>query len=332
MRGTVTQAVVLSAALIGLGTAYSVYYMTWLDTSNPHVTNAPHPLQDTHYFASKQNPLNILFIKRLWFWTTASFTALFQASPERAQTWGRAYRFTTATALWFLFTAWFFGPAVLERVISLTGGACSVTLPTGYVVDLPLEFCQPGGPRAVSPATHPGLFAASLAIPELPTWSARPRMRRGHDISGHIFLLTMSTLFLVDQIAEFRRATGLGPRNAIQKAALAGATAVVGLEFFSMYITGLYFHTATEKFSGFREWKDVLRTARWANHAFIVLGLAGYIITQAPFLQSSASVHDEPVSSIPVQTTSGAGPPLKMTDVAPGQEGMTDEEVQTVAP
>jgi hypothetical protein len=253
MRSSVYLALAASVALIGLGTTYSIYYDTWLDTSDPTRTSLPHPLHGQHVFASKQNPLNTLYLKRLWFWTTAAFAALFQATHPRAQTYEALYQYIAETGVWLVFTSWFFGPALLERIILATGGECSVTLPSGYVVPLPVKYCLPGAPRAVSPATHPSLFAASLVVPEL-SWHSQPRMRRGHDISGHIFLLTMSTLFLADQIAAFRRAAPAPARTTVQKAALGGALAVVAVNLFSMYVTSVYFHSASEKLSGFRKW------------------------------------------------------------------------------
>jgi hypothetical protein len=244
-------AALISTALIFAGTGYSIYYSTWLDTSDPLLTGQPHPLNATHYFASKQNPLNIIFLKRLWFWTTAAFGAMFFTSPPSAQTYERIYKYTVETALWWIFTSWFFGPALLERVIAITGGECSVTLPSGYLIRLPAEYCYPGGPKHISPATHPTLFAASLLVPEMEKWKARPRLRKGHDISGHIFLLTMSCLFLVDQLLETRRARGT--REPLNKYAMYAASLMIAVEFFSMYVTSVYFHSPSEKFTGLRE-------------------------------------------------------------------------------
>jgi hypothetical protein len=249
MRTSVKTTLTVLAALVALGTSYSQYYQTFLDTSDPSITSLPHPLHDTHFFASKQNPLNTLFLKRLWFWTSAAFIGLFLTSPGSARNKERLYQYGAATAVWALFTSWFFGPALIERVVGFTGGECVVTLPSGYVLKLPDQYCYTSG--AVSPATHPTLFAASLLVPETASWSARPRLRRGHDVSGHIFLITMSALFLVDQLAKSRGA-GREAWPSSHRWAVLGTWAVVALEMFASYVTSVYFHLPQEKFTGFR--------------------------------------------------------------------------------
>lgn len=270
MRTSVLAALAASAVLITIGTSYSLYYNTWLDTSNPSLTSSPHHLHDTHYFANKRNPLNTFFIKKLWGWTTVAFLLLFITSPRIARTRERLLQYAAATAVWASFTAWFFGPALLERVIGLTGGECVVTLPSGYVLSLPAEFCYPGGPASVGPLTHPKLFTA-LVLPETDGWSARPRLRRGHDISGHIFLLTMSTLFLVEQVARSADLRGI-KWEASHRLAVLAAMAVVAADLFSMYVTSVYFHSAGEKLSGF------------------FLGVAGFLVTQLPVFNDSTLV------------------------------------------
>ena len=62
------------------------------------------------------------FTKKLWRWVTLAFLALFTTSPSHthrvAQT--RVLQFLAATAVWLGFTGWFFGPALLERLIANT--------------------------------------------------------------------------------------------------------------------------------------------------------------------------------------------------------------------
>jgi hypothetical protein len=59
-----------------LGTAYSVFFETYLDTSNPLLAHLPHPAQDTSYFARKSNVFNTVFVKRAWGWTVGVSVAL----------------------------------------------------------------------------------------------------------------------------------------------------------------------------------------------------------------------------------------------------------------
>ena len=55
---------------LALGTAYSVLFETYLDTSDPYLASlVRHPAHDRSYFARKRNVLNTLFVKRAWGWT-----------------------------------------------------------------------------------------------------------------------------------------------------------------------------------------------------------------------------------------------------------------------
>ena len=245
-------------AVAVFGTVYSVAYKTYLDTSNPLLTSLPHPLHKTHYFATKENLINVFFIKKLWGWTTAAFVALYFTSPMSLQTKERLYKFFAETAIWLLFTGWFFGPSLLERFTASTGGECIAHLPSGAILTVPQEFCY--RKSTISFSTHPELFQASLTPPDN-SWSSIPRLRRGHDVSGHLFLLTMSTLFLAEQVSySFRRLQAAGGRpedawSQLHKGAVVGTLAVIALEFFATYTTAVYFHTPLEKFTGFRTYR-----------------------------------------------------------------------------
>jgi hypothetical protein len=186
-------AIGLASSIVLLGTAYSVQYNTFLDTSNPLLTSLPHPLHPSHYFANKANPLNVYFIKKAWGWTSLAFAALFLTLPptegsvvvSRSKARSRMLKWVAETAVFIVFVGWFFGPALLERLIAASGGECVVVLPSGYVMQLPVEMCYQSS--TISPATHPSLFAASLMVPEVETWKARPRLRKGHDVSGEFY-------------------------------------------------------------------------------------------------------------------------------------------------
>jgi hypothetical protein len=230
-----------------IGTIYSVAYNTYLDTSNPYLSHLPHPLGNTDYFANKSNLLNVIFIKRAWGWTSAAFIFLYLTSPPDTQAIERIYKWLAETAVWLMFTSWFFGPAVLERVIALSGGECMLVLPTGGVISVPQEYCHTRS--LLSPLTHPNLFSPPFLLPET-NWHATPRMRRGHDISGHVFLLTMSILFLADQLnSSLKR--GSPPWPHIHKWAVAANVTLISIWLFASYTTGVYFHTVFEKFTGY---------------------------------------------------------------------------------
>jgi len=232
------------AVVVASATVYSVLHDTYLDTSNPLLTHLPHPLGKTHYYANKANYLNVYFIKKAWAWTSAAFLFSWITSPPSTRTAERVWKWVAQTAMWLVFTTWFFGPSLFERAILASGGECLLTLPAGDLVVVPAEHCFTKS--YLSPQNHPHLFAATSAL--APNWSATPRLRRGHDISGHIFLLIMSTLFLVDQLRfSFR----VDRRSALHTVATVLNIALIGLWLFATYTTSLYFHSPLEKVTGF---------------------------------------------------------------------------------
>ncbi|TDL22592.1 hypothetical protein BD410DRAFT_209148 [Rickenella mellea] len=255
----------LTAILIG-GTLYSVAFNTFLDTSDPLLTSLPHPQHALSYFARKQNILNQLFIKKSWGWTTAAFIALWTTSPREARTRGRFYKWVVATTVWLLFTTWFFGPAVGERVTALSGGQCVVRMPSGILVPVPSSYCVTR--EALSPATHPDIFPVAVVVPD-GDWRTRPKLVRGHDISGHVFLLTMSSLFLADQL---HATIALPNPTTIHSFAILTVCGLVSLWMFATYTTSVYFHTPIEKLTGY------------------LVGVAGFLCTQLPFLQDPTPV------------------------------------------
>ncbi|KDQ57778.1 hypothetical protein JAAARDRAFT_69860 [Jaapia argillacea MUCL 33604] len=276
---------------VTLGTAYSLYYNTYLDTSDPHITNLPHHLASTDYFASKSNPLNVYFIKYAWAWTTLAFLFHFLTSPPNAKTMERVAKFAAETGVWMVFTSWFFGPAVFDRLLAASGGECVVNLPSGYILSVPNEYCYTKS--TISPATHPGLFAASLLVPDAHEWNGgKARLRRGHDVSGHVFLLVMATLFLADQVrTSWRRvdgvrgvggrsgkgSTGGGKWSKAHTWAVGVNIGLIGLWLFASWTTSVYFHSPMEKLTGF------------------LLGLAGFSVTLLPIFQPE-------IASVPYHT------------------------------
>ncbi|KAJ7497440.1 inositol phospholipid synthesis and fat-storage-inducing TM-domain-containing protein [Mycena latifolia] len=262
MSTTTRIAFVALSSVVLLGTAYSVVYNTYLDTSNPLLTHLPHPLGKTHRWASKGNPLNVYFIKKAWAWTSAAFLLAWGTGPPSGRTAVRLGRWLAASAVWLVFTAWFFGPALFERIVLASGGECVLTLPDGTPLSLPAEYCHTRAP--VSPDTHPALFAASqtAASVGLPSeWRATPRLRRGHDVSGHIFLLTLSILLLAQQLGPSFRLTRWSTPHTI---AVCANLALISIWLFASGTTSVYFHSPGEKITGY------------------LLGLACFAVAQIP--------------------------------------------------
>ena len=275
-------------AIVLLGTLYSVVHDTYLDTSNPLLSHLPHKLSNTHYFATKSNPLNVYFIKKSWGWTTLAFFASFITAPSQVRTKQRVFKFLTLTVIWLLFTSWFFGPALLERITVFSGGQCIFPLPSGDLITIPDQFCHTRS--TLTPHTHPDLFTSlqmkAFAPPE--GFRIVPRIRNGHDISGHIFILTMSTLFLADQLRPSFRA---GRWSSLHGWAIAANIVLIWIWLFACYTTSVYFHAPFEKFTGlgtFPCFPCLHLTGGWliVLSLSLALGVASFVITQLPFLNA----------------------------------------------
>ncbi|CUA66796.1 hypothetical protein RSOLAG22IIIB_00244 [Rhizoctonia solani] len=166
---------------------------------------------------------------------------------------------------------WFFGPSLFHRLAAVSGAQCVIHLPpspdaTSNFVNVPAEFCLQHLP--VSPATHPALFASDFVMSRLaathspdPKWRAIPRLYSGHDISGHMFLLTMSIFFLAEQISlslpllypSLEPVPGTVRHRAsfLHEVAVKASTALLGIWFLMSWTTAIYFHTPFEKVTGF---------------------------------------------------------------------------------
>ncbi|KIY49086.1 hypothetical protein FISHEDRAFT_42007 [Fistulina hepatica ATCC 64428] len=252
------------SAIIVFGTIYSVVYGTYLDTSDPLITHLAHPLSKSVYWANKSNFLNVYFIKKAWAWTSGVFLLAFFTSPASARTARAFYKWVIGTLTWYAFTSWFFGPPLFERVIVASGGQCVLSLPAGNIVTVPQEYCH--SHATLSPATHPDLFASVASTPVMEWAGGRPRLRLGHDVSGHIFLLTMSVLLLSDQLKTSLRAPGAWSMSRVL--GLVASIAMIAIWLFASYTTSVYFHSPLEKATGY------------------VLGVAAYVVTQLPELLS----------------------------------------------
>jgi len=275
----------LIAIIVASGTTYSYIHGTYLDTSNPLLTHLPHPSHKHSYFASKQTILNKAFVKYAWGWTSLAFWAVWFTAQEQTVVGGvktveAIGRWVTATAVWAAFASWFFGPSLFARILNLSGGECVIAIPPPpslaggdakvEIISVPTQLCQ--ARTLVSPQTHPGLFvhppvaayvADSMSVQ--PTFKAIPRLYKGHDVSGHTFILTLATLFLVDALLKAKRGSVKGASLGAQ----VGAWSLVSLWLVMIWATAVYFHTWEEKASGF------------------VIGVIGYAISQLPFSSSA---------------------------------------------
>ena len=99
------------------------------------------------------------------------------ATKKRVQ---GALRWALATTWWIFVTQWFFGPAMVDRGFTMTGGACDF-------VNL-VETDQ-----AESNAAQ--RFVSGVACK-----AHGGKWYGGHDISGHVFLLVLGSFFLFEEV------------------------------------------------------------------------------------------------------------------------------------
>jgi len=196
-----------------------------------------------------------------WFWTTLAFTLL-QATtrPSNAQKHytQAGLRYALVTVSWILTTQWFFGPALIDRSFTITGGHCEPQL-----VDT----------AGLKDAIEMARLSSGIACK-----AAGGHWRGGYDISGHVFMLVLSSAFLLyelhisdrdsshpsvspqaaarlahDMTEEERKAVGGWETETQAKISIWSryfTYAVVGLDFWMLMMTAIWFHTWLEKLAG----------------------------------------------------------------------------------
>lgn len=255
-------------------------------SSQPASPLAPSLATDLHlsespvnYFARKNNIFNVYFVKIGWLWTTAAFVSLliFQplysssrresSSQQEARfrrTLQAVLRYALATTVWYLATQWFFGPAIIDRGFVATGGKC----------ERALEEVGKMAAGQSSPTDLETLFTAATCK------SAGGAWRGGHDISGHVLMLVLATGLLAFEAvgasarapACLSRSDPTGDTGRERKASDADNTTVidstntggfartwslrlvwgvVGLGWWMLFMTAIWFHTWMEKVSVF---------------------------------------------------------------------------------
>lgn len=254
---------------------------TQLGPLPPTIALPPH--HALNYWANRKNIVNRIFVKKAWLWTTAAWLAqlfflrLAPATPRLKKDEARSgqeqatitspvsisvLRYIVATGAWLLFANWFFGPPLAERILTATGAVCvpGSNAGLGKVEEM---YCRTRTP--LSSTTHPALFASSGTAK-----SIRAAWRGGHDISGHTFIMVLSSLLLLEDIAPYlaalvansavgravfgdakvdqRARAVVGEQKA--KLAVAASVALVGLWSWMLLNTAIYFHTPQEKVSG----------------------------------------------------------------------------------
>lgn len=251
---------VVFPAMLVFGTIFSI--ISPQTRASPYDPVAQAHLQDPSYspsyFARKSNLFNVLFVKRGWAWITVAFFAFVFTHPSTANIERRAraiFRWFAVTSMWFLVTQWCFGPALIDRGFRWTGGRCELA-------KREIEF---------------GADTVGDKVTAVACKAAGGKWKGGHDISGHVFLLTLGTAFLMQEVGwavlrwsgkrneercvvmndgalksanvEADHAMGEGAAQPVLGFGGKFAVGVMGLSSWMLLMTAIYFHTWFEKVS-----------------------------------------------------------------------------------
>ncbi|GFF30680.1 FIT family protein CG10671 [Aspergillus lentulus] len=232
------------------------------------------PPNPVNYFARKDNIFNLYFVKVGWLWTTLAFLSLLVSQPaytapsahQPRRLAQAALRYSLATLVWYLTTQWFFGPPIVDRSFVITGGKCErvVAETSGNPA---VAVAQAG---SVSAGLEK-MFTAAACKAAGGSWTG------GHDVSGHVFMLVLATSMLVFEAVGAMRAVSVGAeadkkvdgevdgQSEVEKVqaqseeeqggwmrtwSLRLIGAVVGLGWWMLFMTSIWFHTWLEKWSG----------------------------------------------------------------------------------
>lgn len=209
------------------------------------------------YFARKTNLFNVYFVKRGWAWTTAAVLGFVLTHPSVGSPLARVRavtRWTVVTAWWFVVVQWCFGAPMIDRGFRWTGGKC--------------ELAELG--------VQMGTADARAALTAVACKASGGKWHGGHDISGHVFLLTLGSAMLMNEVlwpalrwsgwlaeercvvmsdgalkganVEAETAPGAGREHeAVLGYGGKFALGVLGLNLWMLLMTAIYFHTWFEK-------------------------------------------------------------------------------------
>ena len=183
------------------------------------------------YFAHATNLLNLVFVKNGWLWTSLAFGwHVSRLRPGLRR--GAALRWVLATVVWILVTQWAFGPALTDRTMTLTGGVCEIA---SQVAEGSVDA------QDAESKTQAAAILTNAACRKL-----HGKFRGGHDLSGHVFLLTHASLFLVYEALPM----ALAGSDALYTWPTRAMACVVASWWWMLLMTAAYFHTPKEKFTG----------------------------------------------------------------------------------
>ncbi|BFZ55756.1 hypothetical protein PYCC9005_002797 [Savitreella phatthalungensis] len=183
------------------------------------------------YFAHATNLFNVVFVKNGWFWTTAVFGLhVYRLRPGLRM--NAVARWAIATVAWIFVTQWAFGAPLTDRTMVWTGGVCELAADAAAGKQDPIDADTKAQAAAI---------ITSAACKKI-----HGKLRGGHDLSGHVFLLTHASLFLIYEMLPVLT-TGSDLVHDISTRLI--GVVVIGW-WWMLLMTAAYFHTRKEKFTG----------------------------------------------------------------------------------
>ena len=179
------------------------------------------------YFAHSHNIFNLVFVKNGWAWTSLVFAAHIIRLPVSTQRQRQAVtRWALATLLWLLVTQWAFGAPLTDRTMIWSGGVCQLAEDSIGRTD--------------------GLTEQVALLTNKACKEANGRWKGGHDLSGHVFILSHSSLFIWYEILPLL----LEESPLMSDQVSFFAYGLLAGWWWMLLMTAAYFHTWKEKLTG----------------------------------------------------------------------------------
>lgn len=220
-----------------------------------HLMNLFSPEESiNNYFTSRGNVINKLFVKYGWFWTILTYSYLLyrkhvEGVKNKATILKSITRVMIITCGWYIFTQWFFGLPIMDRIFILTGGKCDKISVDKVPHNLKHLL------RKSENHDHYDSYLVSSATCRIVngSWGG------GHDPSGHIFILTASINLLLLETLELWTTEGDLVENLsdftfwqiIPIQPIFIIVSVVSLEMMMFLMTVIKYHTLGEQLGGY---------------------------------------------------------------------------------
>lgn len=224
-----------------------------------------------NYYNDKRNFINQFFVKKGWGWTTFVIVVFHainilhnsRLTGKKVPVITRAViTYIIVTIWWALFTQWCFGLPIMDRIFVLTGGKCT-NIQSSHLGKFKDQTIFSKIENSISN------YETNL-INSYTCRGVRGEWTGGHDPSGHVFLMIHSSIYMFFEIAPYwsswhqlvanirslitQLKQSANPLNTITKLVTQNPHMVVipliGLWWFMLLMTNLYFHSIGEKLVG----------------------------------------------------------------------------------